>query len=128
MSVRCTLARPGIIPACRGSLGSLSRPRGDAPDAAPSLSFLRLAVDDATWTTMPQLSFTEVSRRRLRKLGLSEQAVYDVIGDPEHVFRRPDGITEYTGWWDGRRIVVFTDRPSEPLLVLSVVVTRGSKP
>lgn len=77
---------------------------------------------------MPQLTFTEVSRRRLRRAGLSEQAVYDVIGDPELVFRRPDGITEYTGWWEGRRIVVFTDRPIEPLLVLNVMVIRGSEP
>ena len=77
---------------------------------------------------MPQLGFTEVSRRRMRKAGLPEQAVYDVISDPERVLRRPDGITEYTGWWEGRRVLVFTDRPIEPLLVLNVVVIGGSNP
>jgi len=77
---------------------------------------------------MLQLRFTEVAWRRLRKAGLCDQAVYDVISDPERVFRRPDGITEYTGWWEGRRIIVFTDRPIEPLLVLNVVVIRRSEP
>lgn len=77
---------------------------------------------------MPQLRFTEVSWRRLRKAGLPELAVYDVISDPKHVLRRPNGITEYTGWWHGRRGVVFADRQIEPLLVSNVVVIRGSEP
>ena len=77
---------------------------------------------------MPQLDFTEVSWRRLRKAGLHELAVYHVVRNPEHVLRRPDGITEYTGWWEGCRLVVFTDRPIEPLLVLNVVVTGRNEP
>jgi hypothetical protein len=76
----------------------------------------------------PDLHFTEVSWRRLRKAGLPVRAVYDIVRSPERVYRRPDGITEYVGEWEGRRIVVFTDRPIEPRLVLNVVVIRGSAP
>ncbi|HZO32164.1 MAG TPA: hypothetical protein VFH48_39920 [Chloroflexota bacterium] len=77
---------------------------------------------------MPQLRFTEVVWRRLRKAGLTEQAVYDVVRDPERVIRRRDGITEYTGWGEGCRLIVFTDRPIEPLVVLNVVVIERSEP
>lgn len=76
----------------------------------------------------PPLHFNEVTRRRLRKAGIPVQAVYDILNDPERILRRPDGITEYTGQWEGRRLVVFTDRPIEPLLVLNVVVIRGLDP
>jgi hypothetical protein len=74
------------------------------------------------------LRFTEVSRRRLRKAGLPERAVYDIVRNPEHVYRRPDGITEYVGLWEGRRVVVFADRPIGARLVLNVVVIRGIAP
>jgi 5'-nucleotidase len=76
---------------------------------------------------MPQLDVAEVSRRRLREAGIPEQAVYDIVGHPERVFRRSDRIAEYTGRWEGRQAVMFATRPIEPLLVVEVVVPCAAR-
>ena len=58
---------------------------------------------------------------------IPEKAVYDVIGDHDDRIDRNDGVTEYLGMWEGRRLRVVVrwadDGESRGLVITAIDLT-----
>ncbi|MCC6174115.1 MAG: DUF4258 domain-containing protein [Chloroflexi bacterium] len=67
------------------------------------------------------LTFTAYARRRMRRRGIPEVAVYHVVEDYDRCINRDDGRTEYVGTWQGRLLLVVTASEDEPLTVINAI-------
>ena len=73
---------------------------------------------------MVDLSFTDYARMRMEQRRVSEDAVYQVVGDADRIIHRRDGRSEYFGTWDGRLLLVVADgdiEDDDDILILNVI-------
>ena len=77
---------------------------------------------------MPDLEFDPHARDQLAERRIPEEADYHVVGDYDEMIERDDRRTEYTGTWEGREILVVTEREEEPLLVITVIERKRRRP
>ena len=55
---------------------------------------------------MDRLDFDPHALHEMARDNIPVDAVYHVVGDADHVLNRDDGVTEYTGVWEGMTIIV----------------------
>lgn len=60
----------------------------------------------------------------MRQRSITDQAVHNVVGDPDEIIERDDGRTEYIGWWEGHNLLVVTEGDEEPLLVINAILRK----